>query len=113
MIGAVGILVFPLFAQDYETDKTYQFISNDKTYETRRFSFGTIGSIDTRYTFETYRQFKYLPIETMIDKTDFFDTRTNLKVNEDGLEIMVLAKGSNQEILFKDQKGNIYLKLLD
>lgn len=113
VVGAIGILLFPVISQDYEADKTYSFTSNNKTYQTRRFSFGTVGSIDTRYTFETFRQYKYLPFEEKIDKTDFFDTKTPLDIAEDKLEIAVKAYNNKQKITFKDKEGNVFSKMLD
>ena len=105
--------MFPAISQDYETDKTFHFISNDKIYETRRFSFGTIGSIDTRYTFEIYRDFKYLPIEHKVDKTYFFETKTDLDISEQGLKISILDSGIAEQIIFKSSNGKFFLKSIN
>jgi len=113
IIGTVGIFMFPAIFQDYETDKTFHFISNDKIYETRRFSFGTVGSIDTRYTFETYRDFNYLPIENKVDKTDFFETKTDLDISEQGLKISILDSGIAEQIIFKSSNGKFFLKSIN
>jgi len=113
IIGTVGIFMFPAISQDYETDKTFHFISNDKIYETRRFSFGTVGSIDTRYTFETYRDFNYLPIENKVDKTDFFETKTDLDISEQGLKISILDSGIAEQIIFKSSNGKFFLKSIN
>src|SRR3989442_1439956 len=51
IIGCFGIFLFLFVTQDYETDMTFHFTSNDKTYETRRYSFGGATLDNTKYTF--------------------------------------------------------------
>ena len=112
VIGLIGIFIFPVITQDYKCDKTFHFISSDKAYQTRRYSFGFATLESTRYTFVTFRQYSFLPIEKKIDRTDFFDTKTNLNI-DDKLSITVQIIGKAEKIIFKDNAGHIYAKLLD
>jgi len=113
VIGLIGIFIFPVIAQNYKWDKTFHFVSNGKAYETRRYSFGFVTFANTRYTFETFRQYPFLPIEKKIDKTDFFDTKTNVSIDEDKLQINVQIINNKEIIFFKDSEGNIFSKLLN
>ena len=112
VVGRVGILLFIIISMDYETDKIFRFTSKDKTYETRRYAFGFATTTDTRYTFETYRTFGIFPIEYKIDKTDFFDTKTNLRISEPQLKIEILSKNNKEQIHFISTNGNEFIKPL-
>jgi len=112
IVGLVGILLFLIISMDYETDKIFRFTSKDKTYETRRYAFGFATTSDTRYTFETYRTFGIFPIEYKIDKTDFFDTKTNLRISEPQLKIEILSKNNKEQIHFISTNGNEFIKPL-
>ena len=112
VVGLVGILLFVIISMDYETDKIFRFTSKDKTYETRRYAFGFATTTDTRYTFETYRTFGIFPIEYKIDKTDFFDTKTNLRISEPQLKIEILSKNNKEQIHFISTNGNEFIKPL-
>jgi len=112
VVGLVGILLFIIISMDYETDKIFRFTSKDKTYETRRYAFGFATTTDTRYTFETYRTFGIFPIEYKIDKTDFFDTKTNLRISEPQLKIEILSKNNKEQIHFISTNGNEFIKPL-
>ena len=112
IVGLVGVLLFIVISMDYETDKIFKFSSNDKSYETRRYAFGFATLSNTKYTFETYRTFSIFPIEYKIDKTDFFDTETNLRISEYQLKIEILRKNNKEQIRFISTNGNEYIKLL-
>lgn len=113
IVGLVGILMFIVISQDYEADKIFHFASNDKIYETRRYSFGFVTLADTRYTFKTYRTYKWLPLEKITDTTDFFDDKTDLKIDEDSLKISILNADSKKQIIFQSTNGHIFSKSLD
>ena len=113
IVGLFGILMFAVISQDYETDKIFHFESNTKTYETRRYSFGFATLADTRYTFRTYRTYKYFPIEREIDTTDFFDDKTDLQINEANLKISIVSIDNSEHILFKSTNGRIFSKSLN
>lgn len=59
--GLVGTILFIVVAQDFEADKVYCFKSGGNHYVTRRYSFGFATLDDTRYNFDTYRTYKFLP----------------------------------------------------
>jgi hypothetical protein len=112
-IGLIGIFIFPVIEQDYKCDKTYHFVSNNKFYETRRYSDGFVTAANTRYTFVTFRQYPFLPVEKKIDKTVIFDTETNLNVDKDKLQINLQTINDKEKIFFRDNEGNIFSKLLN
>lgn len=112
-IGLIGIVLFPVVSQDYETDRLFLFTSNGKTYETRRYSFGTVSAASTRYTFETYRNFMFFPIELKIDKTVFFDHRTSLKIGDDELKIALKQTSNKSQLIFTSTNGKSYVKSID
>ncbi|MCX6352868.1 MAG: hypothetical protein NTX03_13570 [Bacteroidetes bacterium] len=111
IIGVIGSILFLVISQDYESDKKFNFTDEGKSYETRRYSFGFATLDDTRYTFETYRTFKYLPFEILIDKTNFFDTKTKLNIGGE-IKIEVKENGNIETITFKSPNGNTFSKTL-
>lgn len=113
LIGLVGILLFIVVSQDYESDKKFRFQCYDDRYEVRRYSFGFATLDDTRYTFETYKTYRYLPIEHKIDKTDFFGMETPLYINEDKLVIYIVKNGDNENLVFKSSNGKLFSKQLN
>lgn len=113
IIGLFGIFIFIVISQDYKTNKIFYFENNSKTYETRRYTFGFVSSADTRYTFETYRTYKYFPFEKKIDRTDFFDDKTDLQISENDLKISVVDLGDQEQILFKSTNGHTFSKALN
>lgn len=109
----MGIFIFLFISQDFEIDKVFKFENNGKQYETRSHSFGGATLSDTRYTFETYRIFKYLPLEHKLDKTDFFDDKTDLNIGDLGLKISIIENKKSRKIIFQSSNGNIFSKLLN
>ena len=112
IIGFVGIFIFLFISQDFEIDEIFKFENNGKQYETRSHGFGGATLSNTRYTFETYRVFKYFPLEHKLDKTDFFDDRTNLNIGDQGLKISIIENKNNRKIIFQSSNGNIFSKPL-
>lgn len=113
VVGLIGIFIFPVIEQDYKCDKTYHFVNNNKFYETRRYSDGFVTAANTRYTFVTFRQYPFLPIEKKIGKTVTFDTETNLNFDEDNVQINLESINGKGKIIFRDKEGNIFSKVLD
>ena len=112
LFGLVGIFFFIFLSMDYQADRIFLFKSTKKNYETRRYSFGGATFSDNRYTFETYREFDYLPVEHKIDKTSFLDTNTKLDISERQLKINVDDTSKRPQIVFKDSLGNTFVKFL-
>ena len=113
IVGTIGILMFIVIEKDYEAYKIFRLKSLNGNYETRQYVYGFATSANTRYTFETYREYTYLPFEKKIDKTNFFDDETNLNIGEEELQIIVQINNNKQQILFKDHEGNVFSKLLE
>lgn len=110
--GCIGIILFLVISQDYQSDRIYNFTSNHVDYEIRRYVFGFATLSDTRYTFETYQHLNFLPIEKFIDKTDFLDTKSNL--NPEGtLSFEICKQGKNKVLIFKSNNGASIIKKLD
>ena len=109
-VGIPGIFLFPVISQDYVTDKIFYFTNDNGKCETRRYSFGTIGSENTRYNFETYREYNYLPFEKKIDKTIFFDEQTNLNIGEDSLNISIQQTNNKRWLVFASTNGHKFAK---
>lgn len=112
LIALVGIAFFIFLAMDFDAAKIYHFQNNNKNYETRLYTFGGATLSDTKYTFETYRQFQFLPVEHKLDKTIFFDDKTELDVSDRELKINVLDTMGRREIIFKSTNGKTFEKMI-
>lgn len=112
LVGVPGVLLFIVVSQDMAPDHVFRFTDNGKAYETRRYSFGFATLADTRYAFDTYWTFNYLPIERKIDQTDFFDTRTKLNIGEKQLHIHIQQDKESNKIMFSSTNGNSFSKPL-
>lgn len=111
--GLLGIVMFIIISQDYETDKIYNFDLNDKAFQTRRYSFGFVTLDDTRYTFETYRRYKYLPLEKLINKTDLFDLKSELDFRDTNFNVNMKDSSSKQILEFSSTNGMKYTKTIE
>jgi hypothetical protein len=104
--GLIGIVMFIVISQDFETDTTYHFSSNNMTYQSRRYSFGFATLDDTRYTFETYREYDYLPFEKLINETDLFEFKSGLDFKNININIKYGIGGRILE--FSSPNGKIF-----
>jgi hypothetical protein len=106
-------MLFPFLivvTQDFVSDKHITFESNNKVYKVRRYVFGFVTLSNTRYTFVTYRSFKYLPFEYKIDKSDFFDDESVVNVADDKLQIFIVKKHNQDCLVFKSSDGSSFVK---
>ena len=114
VIGVFCAFLFPFFIyglQDLESDRKFHFTDKEKKYEVRRYSYGGAISSNTRYAFETYRLYSFLPIEQLIDVTDFFDDKTNLGIS-DSMTFSISDSGNRSLLQFSDKEGQHYVKQL-
>lgn len=111
--GLIGILMFIVISQDYEADRTYNLHANSTDYQTRRYSFGFATLDDTRYTFETYLHYKHLPFEKLINKTHFFELKTDLNFRDDNFVLNINASGNNKILEFSSANGEKYARTID
>ena len=109
IIGFFGFFLFIVIAQDYESDKTYNYESEGKTYQTRRYSFGFATLDSIKYSYDTYRRFAFIPLEYTIDSTSFLDTKTKLNPEDPYFKITVLR----DTIIFSNKNGASVSKKLD
>lgn len=108
LAGLIGIVFFIPLTQDMVTDRVYNYKGGDgHNYETRRFSFGFATLDNTRYTFDTYRKFSFLPIEKHIDTSTFFDNKTNLDFYDRAFDIGLTSKGRTKKIIFSSSKTKV------
>lgn len=111
--GLIGILLFIVIAQDYEADKIYKFKHNETLYQTRRYSFGFVTQMDTKYSFETYKNFKFLPIEKEIDNTILFDSKCKVKFEDDNFKIEIINIGNINKLKLSSTDGQSYYKTIN
>lgn len=110
--GIIGLYIFAVISQDFEADKTFQSEYNGNNYETRRYSFGFATLTDTRYTFVTYLNITFLPIEKQIDETVFFGLKSQLDFENPNFEIRLTESQNTLQIQFSSSMDNIYTKSL-
>ncbi len=111
--GFFGIFLFIVVSQDFEADKLYQINNEGVQYETRRYTFGFATLIETRYSFETYKKYDFLPFEKLIDKTDLFDLRTDLDFRDEGFKVDVNKNQGMQQIRFSSSNGADSVKVVE
>jgi hypothetical protein len=111
--GLIGIVMFIVVSQDYETDKIYTFKSSNHDYQTRRYSFGFTTLADTRYTFETYRKYNYLPLERLINKTDLFELNSDLNFRDDNFIVNVVDSSNKRTLEFTSTNGKTFRTTVD
>lgn len=116
IVGAIGIITFPLMAdigRDFKPDKIYHFTSNERRYETRRFSYGSPTGPGEKYTFVTYREYNYLPFEWKVDRTIIFDWDTDLILNAHDPDISIEISANERQIVFRSINGHFLSKSID
>lgn len=109
-----GSFIFPISIYAMQDSvwnwKTHFADTNGNSYETRRYDYGGVFDVETKYTFKTFRINCILPIEKQIDKTVFFDLETTLQVQRP-LQISLTDSSGYQILHFKDDKGNRFDKV--
>jgi hypothetical protein len=107
--GLIGIILFIVFSQDFDSDKIYRFENEKSHYETRRYTYGFATLADTRFTYETYKRFWYLPIEYKIDETVLYSEKNHIYFRDKSFKINVIKIGGKKKICFSS-KDVQYLK---
>jgi len=110
--GVVGILMFIVVSQDFETDKTYCFNYQGNDYQTRRYAFGFATLDDIRYSFETYRRYDFV-FEKLVDKTDLSQLKSGLDLKENNFKIGLKSNQEKTLLEFSSINGKIYRKQID
>lgn len=111
--GLLGILLFIVISTDYESDKIYKFNFKNSDYQTRRYSLDFATLINTKYTFETYKYYNYLPFEKRIDKTSLFDLRSSLYFGVHNFSIIIKDSSNKQLIQFSSINGKTVTKIIE
>lgn len=102
--GLIGVFLFIVIAQDYEADKVYSFTSEEANYQTRRYCFSFATLDDTRYTFETYKKYKSIPIERLINHTNLSELNSPLDLNDKNFTVAIKRQGTQQVLEFKSSQ---------
>lgn len=115
LLGYVQLLfsffLIPIFSQDFEADRIYNFEQNEKTYQSRRYSFGFATLNDITYTYKTYRIFQYLPFEKHINTSVFSSLEDDLEFKDPDFYIEL---SSDEKFLeFHSSDGKTLLKKID
>ncbi len=77
------VVFFHCISQDYKADKIFILKAAVASTKQEDIVLVSLTFGDTRYTFETYREYSsYAFFERKIDKTDFFDDKTNLNIGD-------------------------------
>ena len=109
-IGCFGIFFFLLISEDFDSKETYNIISDSNEYITRKYSSGSATQYHIKYTFETFKTYKYMPIEKRVDNTTFLSEQSKLILNnKDSLQISI----KNNLITFNSSNGALFQKQLD
>jgi hypothetical protein len=109
----LGIFLFAVISQNYESDKVYNFESNGNSYQTRRYSYGFATLDEITYSFTTYRRFSFLPFEFEIDYSYFSDLQSDLDFNDpELLTLEVIGNGTIDQLRFTTH-DNSFIKNLD
>lgn len=103
-----GIFLFIIMSQDLETDKIYTFESDEKSYQTRRYSFGFATLDDTTYSYETYKTYNYLPFEKLIDKSKFSGIESRLNFQDDNFNISIETDTDKKVLIFSSPNEKPY-----
>ncbi len=111
IIAIPGLLIFATASSEYETERSFQFVSNESSYEVRRYIYG-LGNEGTTYSFETYRTFDYLPIELRIDKSIFYYSPEGFDSLEGELSFNIIRTGSTKTLHIQSRTGGSIEKSL-
>lgn len=108
--GGINSVLFIAVDMDYVSDKNISFTaSNGKLYELRRYSFGFVTLENTRYTFDTYRTFEYLPIEHLTDRTVLWDNKVGFNISDD-LQFDIRSKKGTDTLVIKSKGADVWKK---
>ncbi|RVU01951.1 hypothetical protein EOD41_08335 [Mucilaginibacter limnophilus] len=113
VIGIPGILLFLLLASGLESEANFPFKFNRENYVTRKYFYSALpdGSSDT---FKTYRTFKFLPVEILIDKTVIIDAKYyELYDAIDDLGFSIRKKDNINYLVIRGSKNRAYRKRID
>jgi hypothetical protein len=111
--GLLGILLFIVISSDFESDKIYNFNFKNSDYRTRRYSFGFATLIDTKFTFDTYKNYNYLPFEKQINKANLFESKSELDFSDDNFSIIMRDSSDKQILQFSSKNGKIFTVIID
>lgn len=108
-----GIFLFIVISQDFEKDKVYNFENDEKMYQTRRYSFGFATLDDITYDYYTYRQFKYMPFEKLLNKSHFSRIKDSMNFEDERFSIDIETKSNKRAIIFKSPNEEPYEVIIE
>ena len=108
VMGLVGIFMFIVISQKYETDEVFSFDIKDRHYETRRYSYGFVTLLYTSLTYDTYRRYKFFPIEHKMNRAWFLGPKNGYLQYDEELKVILKEEEWNHRMIFKDKDGNTF-----
>jgi hypothetical protein len=105
IIGLVGILLFIVAAQEFETSRTFETENN---YQIREYKIGFATFENTKYNYEFYKSYPNFPFEYKFNKISFFDNKINL--NLDGELIFNVGEINDATIKITSSNGKTFIK---
>lgn len=109
IIAVLLVLISPLLflgltSSSFKPYKQFTFYSAKKCYHSRLYMEGFATSYSTRFTFKTYRHYKYLPFENQIDYTSFLDTEAGEYPDGD-ISIYIDEETTPRSLIFRWPSG--------
>lgn len=102
-IGFIGFWIFIVISQDFESKKTIYF--NNSEYYSRFYSSGFVTSSSTNYQFDTYKNFKILPLEFKIDDFLIRSSESNFSFEVKELTIDFIKKENFEKLIFTNSRN--------
>lgn len=96
---------------EYTFDGSFEFKSNGKRYETRRYDFSFETMESPQYTFRTYRELDFVPIEKIIDESAL-NTIKGFDGVADNLQMSIIMRNGKQILLFRAPDKGEFMKEL-
>ena len=110
--GMLGIGFFCLMCSNIESDKVLHNKNTSHPYEVRIFNSNVGDALFSKYIFETYRIFDFIPIEKKVGETDFIDTEARFDLGNELQFAIVDSSDKKQYLAIKSLDGNQFVKEL-
>lgn len=105
LVGS-GVLILMPASTTIVADQIIHFKSGNFSYGTCRYRVGVATMPVTKYTFETNRVFKFLPIERETGRDRFFDSKTELNFYDPEFKLNIRNGNGGENFLSRSKDGN-------
>jgi len=110
VIALPGLFLFIVISNDYESQSKINYAGNGASYETRKFSYGFVTLGETKYTFDTYKKYGWLPIERLVDRSVLYELGSGFDPGDGDLTFNVIEKGGKEFLVLRSSTGKELLK---